>query len=502
MTTDPSASGPPPLDSLPALQKVTISSAPAPIFATVSSLPKPNPATDPTTRLGVRTRPVDLADVNWPLVYRIRRTLSERLANETVAAAGTEVTEEDRRELGRDLLWGVIREHHDEAVLAGDSANQIPTHLHSTYHRAADSAIFGYGRWQPLMDDPDMENLEIRGHDKVFMIYSDRIERVAPVADSPEELIEQLQFIATYSKTPKPFSSANPKMTLNLEDRYRLWAQAFDVVDRPNIVIRQHKFPGITLDQLAGWGMMPRHVADFLAAAVRSNQSMVISGIGGVGKTTFLRALAMSMDPNESVAVVETDAELFLHKLPGRDRIVNHVARGGTGEGFGGDGRPIGEFSVHEHLVESLRGNYKRVVVGEVRDSEAATMFQAMQYGAGSLSTIHAKHAAATIERLVTAAATGGILTQTDAYRQIAVNIDLIIHLDAIDNRSTGGSYQRFVNQIIEIDGFKDQANGVTFLPATAEIYQHPQHNRPLDLTMSSHLRNDLIRNGWTGEAP
>ncbi|HLQ82143.1 MAG TPA: CpaF/VirB11 family protein, partial [Bacillota bacterium] len=360
-----------------------------------------------------------------------------------------------------------------------------------------DSAIFGYGRWQPLMDDPDVENIEIRGHDNVFLVYADRIEEAAPVADSDEELIEQLTFIATYARTPKPFSPAHPEMTLNLEDRFRLHAIAFDVVDRPTIVIRQHKFTGLSLPELAARGMMPSHVADFLAAAVRAHRSIVVSGNQGVGKTTFVRALAMAMEPGEAVGVIETDAELFLHKLPGRGRVVNFTAREGSGEGVGPDGRPLGQFTVQQHLSASLRQNLSRIIVGEVRDVEAASMFQAMQTGAGSLSTIHAQHSQATVERLVTAAAIGGAMGQADAYRQIAVNIHLIVHLAAVDERGRGGEYRRHVNEITEIHGFAERSDGTTSsMPAMARLYTAAEGQLHSEL-MSPDLRNDTVGRGW-----
>ncbi len=493
MTTAPPngsgrSSGLPSLDRLPGFRGLTVTSEPAPIFTGTA---RQNPPTATPAR--TTPRPADLSNIDWALVYRIRYTVAERLAN----AAGPLVDEATRLQIGRDIIPDIVKEHSDNAVLAGDRENQISNRDFERYRRAVDSAIFGYGRWQPLMDDPEVENIEIRGHDQVFMVYADRIVQVAPVADSNAELLEQLQFIATYSKTPKPFSEAHPEMTLNLEDRFRLHAEAYSIVDRPSIVIRQHTFAGVPLQQLCELGMFPPHLVGFLGAAIRARQSVVISGNQGVGKTTFLRALCLEMDPLEAVGVIETDAELFLHKLPGRGRTVNYIARGASGEGVGADGQPLGQFSIQRHLTGSLRQNLSRIIVGEVRDAEAAAMFQAMQSGAGSLSTIHAQHAAATIERLVTAAALGGVMTQVDAYRQIAVNINLILHLGAVDERGTGGKYRRFVNEITEVDGFADTADGTSFMPATNSIYDVNDPQRPLDLTMSAHMKNDLAAHGW-----
>lgn len=489
----------PDLSRVRSLRAVTVTAAPAPIFGPLTTTPPP--AARKSLPTSAVARPLDFTDLDWSLVYRIRHTVSDRLSEETgQQLADGQIDEATRVQIGRDLIAHVVKKHSDEAILAGDRDNQIAAADLERYTRAVDSSIFGYGRWQPLLEDPHVENIEIRGYNAVFMVYADRIVQVPPVADSDAELIEQLQFISAYSKTPKPFSPAHPVMTLNLEDRFRLHAEAFKC-DRPTIVIRQHSFAGVSLDELCSLGMMPTSVYEFLSAAVRAKQSIVISGIGGAGKTTFLRALAMEMDPLESVGVVETDPELFLHKLPGRLRTVNFTASDGSGEGVGPDGRPIGAFTVQQHLIELLRQNISRIIVGEVRGSEAATMFQAMQVGAGSLSTIHAQHAAATIERLVTAAALGGGMTQIDAYRQIAVNINLIIHLGTEDRRTQnqGGKLRRYVNQITEISGFRDSAdgNGTTYMPATDLLYEAHTPGRPLDEKMSSQMREALYANGW-----
>ena len=62
------------------------------------------------------------------------------------------------------------------------------------------AALFGVGRLQPLLEDPDVENIDINGYDNVFIQYADgREERGAPVADSDDELVELVQVLGSYS---------------------------------------------------------------------------------------------------------------------------------------------------------------------------------------------------------------------------------------------------------------------------------------------------------------
>lgn len=92
-------------------------------------------------------------------------------------------------------------------------------------------------------------------------------------------------------------------------------------------------------------------------------------------------------------------------------------------------------------------------------------------------------------------------MSTEDAYRQTATNLHLVIHLDADDQRSRGGVYRRYINQIMEIDGLADNGDGTTSSkPATNMIYDVSQPDRPLSATMSSQLREACFRQGWRGD--
>jgi hypothetical protein len=100
--------------------------------------------------------------------------------------------------------------------------------------------------------------------------------------------------------------------------------------------------------------------------------------------------------------------------------------------------------------------------VGEVRGGEVMAMFKAMQSGAGSLSTTHAKDARDTIERLITCVLS---VHTNEAYaaRLVAQHIDLIVHLSAETDPETGRR-RRFVSEVIEVDTGEGQRPAVTDL--------------------------------------
>ncbi|MEA5055920.1 MAG: ATPase, T2SS/T4P/T4SS family, partial [Propionicimonas sp.] len=174
--------------------------------------------------------------------------------------------------------------------------------------------MFGLGRLQPLVDRPDVENIIVVGHDRVFLdlVGGEKVPG-PPVAASDDELIQLLQDLASRADPPRVFSDANPDLHLNLEGA-RLAASAF-VTHRPSVVIRRHRLVRITLDDLVGLDTVSPLLASFLAAAVKARLSIVVSGQQGDGKTTLLRALCAEIGPEEVLGTFETERELGLEQL-------------------------------------------------------------------------------------------------------------------------------------------------------------------------------------------
>ena len=117
--------------------------------------------------------------------------------------------------------------------------------------QAVENAVFGYGRLQPLLDLPDVENIEIHGWNSVVVQYGDgRREKMPPVADSDDELVEAIRFLGQNNQPSRPFDDTHPTMTLALGERFRLHAIGFGLSHRPSVVIRQHILTDVTLADL------------------------------------------------------------------------------------------------------------------------------------------------------------------------------------------------------------------------------------------------------------
>lgn len=402
------------------------------------------PAEGPAADADTRTEP------DWSLVRALRQKVADQLATEAERRQLT--TSEAQRHLGRELIAQALRDHTDVLLTRG-----APLPEPAAEQDLADAvfdAMFGLGRLQPLVDDPDIENIEITGCDSVWLQYADgRLVPGPAVAASDEELIADLQFLAAHGGNgERPFSSAHPTLDLQLHDGSRLAAMAWTSF-RPTVTIRRHRYTDIDLEGLRALGMLDEALVHFLSAAVRAGRSIVVAGLPGAGKTTLTRALANCLDPLERVCTIETEYELLLHHLPARHpRIVPMQARPGSGERTA-DGTEVGAVTLDKLVYDSLRHNVSRIVVGEVRGKEILPMFKAMQAGRGSLSTTHAESARDAIERLATCALEAGPhISEGYAYRQIAQHIDLIVQVSVDDQTPQGGRKHRYVSEVVQLE--------------------------------------------------
>lgn len=425
----------------------------------------------------------------WRTVRELREEVSRRLTDDLEArgVGGTDVAA--REALGQRHIQQVVKDESERRL-----ARNLPA-LDADYERrllkALFDAMFRLGRLQPLVDRENVVNIEISGHDRVLLLFADGShEWAAPVADSDDDLIAFVAFLAARDPNIEhTFTRSSPHLEMPLPGRARLAAAAW-VTPRPRVTIRLQHLKEVDLPILRDLGTIDRVLEEFLKSAVLARKTFVIAGQGqGSGKTTLLRGLASALPPMESIATIETDFELYLHEEPERHgRVFAQQARPGSGE-LTAAGTRAGAITTSMALEKALRHNIDRIIVGEVRGQEVVAMFEAMQGGNGSMSTVHADSARDAIERLAGIAAKDKTLSETYAYRQIAQTIDLIIYISV--ERDDSGAPHRFISQIIEpVKGERENPYNVT------DVFVPGADGRAVPANAPSFV-DDLVRVGF-----
>ena len=393
--------------------------------------------------------------IDHDLVRQLRVQVADRLNEQRrrdQMSGVSPMTADDEREYARSLIVQVLEDHARFEVAEGRSPLSADEEMDVA--QAIHSALFGVGRLQPLLEDPEVENIDINGCDHVFVQYGDgREERHPPVAESDDELIELIQVLAAHTGlSSRSFDSANPQLDLRLPDGSRLSA-VMHVCARPSISVRKARLGRVFLDELVANGTMSSEVGRFLKAAVLARKNIMIAGATNAGKTTMLRALANEIPARERLITVERALELGLGEYDDlHPNVVAFEERLPNSEGFGG-------VTMAELVRRSLRMNPSRVIVGEVLGDEIVTMLNAMSQGNdGSLSTIHANSSIEVFNRIGTYAIQSQERLPLEASTMlIAGALDFVVFVRRINDHAKGGGQIRVVESIREIVGHDGQ---------------------------------------------
>lgn len=259
-----------------------------------------------------------------------------------------------------------------------------------------------------LLANPQLSDLVLNGHQSSFVNVGGAWQRVANPFQSEEEL--RTFAVQLANSVRKRLDYASPFADLAIGPlRYHL-----ALGERTHVSVRKHQS---TRKELSALLDNPVRWVSVLQSLVSQKANLLISGGTGTGKTTLLRAL-LELELNERIVTVEDVSELELQT----PNVVNLQTRPANTEG-------AGQIDLQRLVVESLRMNPDRIVVGEVRGTELVPMLQALNSGhRGSATTIHANQAEAVPARLIGIGLMGGLSPTTTAHLAVSA-FDYIISL-------------------------------------------------------------------------
>lgn len=293
---------------------------------------------------------------------------------------------------------------------------------------------------QELIEDDSVTEIMVNGWNSIFYEKSGELVKWDKHFESPKRLTDIVQRIAGLSN--KIVNEAIPIADTRLADGSRVNIVMNPVaINGPIITIRKFYDIPLSMEKLISINSITAEVAEFLKKLVIAGYNIFISGGTGSGKTTFLNALSNYIPKDERVITIEDSAELKLESI---DNLVRLEARKANIEGKN-------EVSIRDLIKSALRMRPDRIVVGEVRGSEAIDMLSAMNTGHdGSLSTGHANGPEDMMLRLETMVLMGIDMPLSAIRGQIASAIDVVVHLGRLRDRT------RRVLSVSEVVGIKD----------------------------------------------
>jgi pilus assembly protein CpaF len=213
---------------------------------------------------------------------------------------------------------------------------------------------------------------------------------------------------------------SSPYVDARLPDGSRVNVVIPPVVPNPVITVRKFRPDKYHVAELVSNGTMTQAMADFFRACVQQRLNIVISGGTGTGKTTLLNAISEFIPSRERIVTIEDPVEMKLQQK----HVIPMEARPPNIEGKN-------EVTQRALVRNALRMRPDRIIIGEVRGSEAFDMLQAMNTGhEGSLTTVHAntpRDAVARIENMVLMA--GFDLPVRAIREQVASALHLVVQI-------------------------------------------------------------------------
>ena len=299
--------------------------------------------------------------------------------------------------------------------------------------------MLGLGPLQVFLDDDAVTDIMVNGPDRIFIEVGGKTIWSPVHFRDTAHLATICQRIV--SAVGRRVDEASPIADARLPDGSRINVVFPPLaLDGPYLSIRKFSKHPINFDKLVEYGSCTRPLAKILELAGRARLNVLISGGTGSGKTTLMNAISRTIDPAERIVTIEDAAELQLQQ----PHVVRLETRPPSLEGRG-------EVTQRDLVRNALRMRPDRVIIGEVRGSEAFDMLQAMNTGHdGSMSTIHANNTRDALTRIENMVQMGSFGLPVRSIRtQIASAIDMIVQV----SRQRDG--RRRVLQVTDVGGLE-----------------------------------------------
>lgn len=250
--------------------------------------------------------------------------------------------------------------------------------------------FIGWSRIDPLMKDPMLEDISCDGNNIPLFLYHRQYRNIMTNIMFESDVLYSLA-ITLAQRSGKHISTGSPMIDATLPEGSRLQLTlGTEVTTRgTSFTIRKFREEPFSPIELMENGTFNADSLVYFWLAIENNKSLIFIGGTASGKTTSLNAVSLFIPPLAKVVSIEDTREITLY----HDNWIASVTREAITDG----GNAINMFDL---LRAAMRQRPEFILVGEVRGPEAQTLFQAMNTGHTTFSTMHAGSVDAAIHRL------------------------------------------------------------------------------------------------------
>lgn len=350
------------------------------------------------------------------------------------------ISSDESLQVNEDKLLNDIKNFLFAKLANNSQNNAISNEYLDNLARKLFQDLVGYGEIDPLIRDDNLEEIMVIGIDKPVFVYHREygMMKTNILFKDAGEVMNLIDSIAR--QINRRIDQESPILDGRLPDGSRVNATIPPIsADGPSMTIRKFKRDPLTIIDLINSKTISVELAAFFwlcfdGLGVKSANA-IISGGTSSGKTTTLNALSSFINPKERIITIEDTLEL---QIP-HEHVIRMETRPPNVENRG-------ELTMNDLVKNSLRQRPDRIIVGEVRGSEAITLFTALNTGHSGFGTLHSNDARETITRLINAPM---------SVPNIMISaIDFIIMQNRI-YRSDGVSFRR-ISEVAEVSGIEE----------------------------------------------
>lgn len=262
----------------------------------------------------------------------------------------------------------------------------------------------GFGLVEILLADEHVQDITINsptGRMPIFLVhgkYDDCVTNILPTVPEVESWASKLRMISG-----RPLDEANPILDADIEVP-GVAAARVGAIGKPldptglGFAFRRHRDKPWTFPLFVKNKMMTPLAAGLLSFLIDGNRTFLVAGTRSAGKSSLLGSFLVEIMRKYRIITVEDTLELPVRQLQDLGYNIQQLKVGSALSGSSS------EVSADEGIRTTLRLGDSALIVGEVRSTEAAALYEAMRVGALAnvvAGTIHGDSPYGVFDRVV-----------------------------------------------------------------------------------------------------